>query len=61
MILHAQHAAFSLYDKVLIASPDTDVIVILIALHTFIDANIYFFIGVRNAKRIINVNKVQIT
>ena len=57
MILHAQHAA-SLYEKVLIASPDTDVFVILIALHTFIDANIYFLTGAQNSKRIIDVNKV---
>ena len=58
MILHANHAASSSYNKVMIASPDTDAFVILLTLHISIDANIYFLTGVRNLRIIIDVNKV---
>ena len=57
MILHAKHAAYT-FDSVLIASPDTDVFIILLSLHTEIDARIYFLTGVRNSRRIIYIIKV---
>ena len=57
ILLHAKHASLT-YPKVLISSPDTDVFIICLSVHTRIAANFYFLTGVKSSRRIINVSKV---
>ena len=57
MMLHARHAS-SCYNKILIASPDTDVFVIILSLRSMIVADILFLTGVKRTRRIIDVIKV---
>ena len=46
------------YPKVLISSPDTDLFIICLPVHTRIAANLYFLTGVKSSRRIIDVSKV---
>ena len=57
MLLHAKHASLT-YPKVLISSPDTDVFIIFLSVHTRITANLYFLTGIKSSRRIIDVSKV---
>ena len=57
MLLHAKHASLT-YPKVLNSSPDTDIFIICLSVHTRIAANLYFLTGVKNYRRIIDVSKV---
>jgi hypothetical protein len=56
MILHAKLASV-IYNKVLVSSPDTDVFVVLLSLHSTIDADIFFLTGVKSTIGIIDVTK----
>lgn len=47
MLLHAKHASLT-YPKVLISSPDTDVFIICLSVHTTIAAQLYFLRGVKS-------------
>ena len=57
MLLHAKHASLT-YPKVLISSPDTDVHIICLSVHTRIAVNLYFLTDVKSSRRIIDVSKV---
>ena len=57
MTLHAKHASNS-HDRILIASPDTDVFVLCVSLENYIDGRIYFLTGVKNSRRIIDIKAV---
>ena len=57
MILHAKHASKS-YDRILIASPETDVFVLCMSLQNYIDGRIYFLTGVKNSRRITDIKAV---
>lgn len=54
MFLHAQE-----YQTVVIKSPDTDVAVIAVSLQTDLPCRLYFFTGVGNRTRIIDLAKVS--
>ena len=58
MILHAKHVSNS-YDRILIASPDTDVFVLCVSLQNYIDRRIYFLTGMKNSRRIIDIKAVR--
>ena len=58
MNLHAQHASQH-FQKILISSPDTDVFIICLLFQPVIDANLYFFTGVRNSRQIVDIGPVQ--
>ncbi|XP_061915901.1 uncharacterized protein LOC133658193 [Entelurus aequoreus] len=57
VFLHAQHAAQE-HQTVVIKSPDTDVAVIAVSLQRALQCSLYFFTGVGNRTRIIDVAKV---
>ena len=57
MTLHAKYASNS-YDRILIASPDTDVFVLCVSFQNYIDGRIYFLSGVKNSRRIIEIKAV---
>ena len=57
MLLHTKQASLT-FSKVLISSPDTDIFIIWLSVHTRIAANFYFLAGVKSSRRIINVSKV---
>ena len=57
MLFHAKHASAN-YSKILISSPDTDVFIICLSVHMAITANLFFFTGVKNSRRIITVTKI---
>ena len=58
MILNAKHADNS-YQKILIASPDTDVFVLCISLQNYIDGRIEFLTGMKNSRMIIDIKVVR--
>ena len=58
MLLYAKQTSLT-YPKVLISSPDTDVFIICLSVHTRIAANLYFLTGVKSSRRIIDVSKVS--
>ena len=58
MFLHAQHAMLQSYQTVIIRSPDTDVAVIGISLKSQFPVNMFFFTGVGNKTRIIDLQVV---
>ncbi|XP_049332864.1 uncharacterized protein LOC111197609 isoform X2 [Astyanax mexicanus] len=58
LFLHAQHAAQE-HQTVVIKSPDTDVAVIAITLQRALRCSLYFFTGVNNRTRIIDIAKVS--
>ena len=58
MILNAKHADNS-YQKILIASPDTDVFVLCISLQNYIDGRIDFLTGMKNSRMIIDIKVVR--
>lgn len=58
VFLHAQHAADT-HKTVIIKSPDTDVAVIAFSLQADLTCKLYFYTGVGNKRRIIDVAKVS--
>ena len=58
MILHAKHANNS-YDRILVASPDTDIFLLCVSLQNYIDGRIYFLTGVKSIRRIIDIKAVR--
>lgn len=58
LFLHAQHAAHE-HQTVVIKSPDTDVAVIALSLQPDLPCRLYFFTGVGNKTRIIDLAKVS--
>jgi len=58
VFLHAQHAAQE-HQTVVIKSPDTDVAVIALSLQPDLPCRLYFFTGVGNKTRIIDLAKVS--
>ena len=57
MLFHAKHASAN-YFKILISSPETDVFIICLSVHMEITANLFFFTGAKNSRKIITVTKV---
>ena len=57
MMLHAQHASQH-FQRILISSPDTDVLVICLSFQPVINTNFYFLTGVRNSRRITYIRAV---
>ena len=56
MVLHAKQNS---YDKILMASPDTDLFVSCLYLQNYIDGRIYFLTDVKNSRRIIDIKAVR--
>ena len=56
MILHAKQNS---YERILMASPDTDVFVSCLSLQNYIDGRIYFLTVVKNSRRIIDIKAVR--
>ena len=57
MLLHAKHASLSC-DKVMIYTPDTDVIIAAISVCSAIEADLFVMTGKGNARRIIDITKI---
>ena len=57
ILLHAKHTSLT-YPKVLNSSPDTDVFIICLSVHTRTEANLYFLTNVKSSRRTIDVSKV---
>ena len=57
ILLHAKDASQT-YNDVILSSPDTDVFMIALSKLHKIDANLYMLAGIRNKKRIIDLNLV---
>ena len=57
IILHAKHAGNS-YDRILMAIPDTKLIVSFVSLQNYIDGSIYFPTDMKNSRKIIDINAV---
>lgn len=58
MLLHAAHAN-SIYNEIVISTPDTDVFMIALAKLDEIDANLFFHTGTKDKRRIIDLNAVS--
>ena len=50
-----RHAGNS-YDRILIAIPDTKLLVSCVSLQNYIDGSIYFPFGVKSSRKIIDIN-----
>ena len=59
ILLHANHAAASRYDKAVIKSSDSDVEVISGALQHKIDARIYILSGTKQRMRIVDISEIN--
>jgi len=59
MLLHAKHASTNGLENILIQSPDTDVFIIALSCLSTIEGNIFFETGVRDKRRIINLNAIK--
>ena len=59
MMIHARHAAIS-YQKVVIISEDTDVLVILLSLHSQIPARVFLRRGKKNSVRLIDIQRLGV-
>ncbi len=57
MLLHSQHASKD-HETIVIVSEDTDVLIVSLAFHSRIDANIYIRCGTKNRLRHIDVSKL---
>ena len=57
MALHVQDANNN-FEHVLVASPDTDVFIILLSISSVLNSNMYFLTGVKDSRRIIDVTQV---
>ena len=57
MILHAKHAAAT-HNNVIIKSPDTDVLILSIAMQQRIESEMFFLTGTGNRRRCIPVSTI---
>ena len=57
ILLHVADASQS-YSKCVVASPDTDVFVIMLSVNQYIDAELYFLTGTQSKKRMISISSV---
>ena len=58
MFLHAQHAMLQSYESIIIRSPDTDVAIIGLSLKVQLPVDLFFFTGVGNKTRIVDLQAV---
>jgi len=58
MLLHANHASNHRFSEVVIHTPDTDVIVIAVALANTISSDMFIKAGVKDKARIISINRI---
>ncbi|PIK43779.1 hypothetical protein BSL78_19343 [Apostichopus japonicus] len=58
LLLHAAHAAQTV-PVVVIRSPDTDVAVLAVTFKKQISADVYFDTGVKNRRRLVNINQLS--
>ena len=57
MLLHARHASMSC-DKIIVSSPDTDVLMIMLSKVTEMNGQLFMPTGTGNKRRIVDVNSV---
>ena len=57
MLSHAKHASSS-YEKILMSNPDTNFFAIWLSIDLLIDTNLFFVIGVKSPKPIVDVTAV---